>query len=300
MNPNKLVLPWLSAAITPLLVTFICPTAALATDYTWNGGAGDSNWTTGDNWGGTPPTPANTATVIFTGTIQPSTNNDFPNNSLFSGISFGNTNTGEAFTLTGNQITIAGAGTRSSANVSTGSITDAIDLGLRLNTNLLWGMGTNHHLTINGLVSDATATARSVAASQGAGTLTLTNAGNSYLGESAVYNAATLAVTSIANSTVPSAAGAGSTIRLGASGSGSGGVLVYTGSGDSSTDRTINLASSLNSTAKISNNGSGALVFTGPFTNGATATQTKTLQLGGTSTAANAIESDLSDDVNGG
>lgn len=284
----------------PCLVGILLTSHAAAIDFTWNGGGGDANWTNIDNWdGGAAPAPANTTNLIFGGTTQTANNNDFATNTIFSGISFTNTADGESFTLSGNQITLAGVGARSTAAVAAGMITDSIDLGLRLNNNLQWTLGTNHNVTINGPISQANATSRSVTAAGNAAVLALTNAANSFDGEVATQNAATLSVASIGAAGVPSAAGAGSTIRLGAASSGSAGTLIYTGAGDS-TDRTIHLASSISSTASILNDGTGGLVLTGTFSNGATAGNAKTLSLGGSATAENQIQSVLGDDANGG
>ena len=101
----------------------------------------------------------------------------------------------------------------------------------------------------------------------------------------------TLTLSSIANSGVSSAAGAGSTINLG-SAAAVAGTLVYTGAG-ASTNRTINLAATTTGAATINSSGSGALIFTGIISNAGTGA--KTLTLGGSNTGANAIQSVIAD-----
>ncbi|MGB6223174.1 autotransporter-associated beta strand repeat-containing protein, partial [Haloferula sp.] len=98
---------------------------------------------------------------------------------------------------------------------------------------------------------------------------------------------------------VSSAAGAGSAILLGASGTGTPGNLVYTGTGHS-TNRAIDLVSTGSSFPSLSANGSGPVTFSGTFSNAATVGNTKTLRLAGSNSGANTISSALSDGAGGG
>jgi fibronectin-binding autotransporter adhesin len=281
-----------------LAVVLTC-TSAHAVDYTWDGGA-NALWTNATNWSAdTAPVPANVAKVIFSGTTVTTTSNDFAVDSIFSGFSFPNTTSGEFFTLGGNTITLAGAETRTTAAVATGSITDTIDLGFKLNTSLTWTLGNNHGITMNGLISEVTGTPRSVTASSGTATLSLTNAANSFSGYLASQNSAFISVTSIANGGVASAAGAGTEIRLGAATTAQG-RFVYAGTTAASTDRTVNLAATTTTTATLFSSGTQPITFTGPFTNASAATFTKTLALGGTNTGANEITSILGNGAGGG
>jgi autotransporter-associated beta strand protein len=70
----------------------------------WTGGAGDSNWTTIDNWGGV--IPAADTPIKFGGGTGGDTRNDFVSGAQINGITF----TGDAGTyhLTGNEIKLAG------------------------------------------------------------------------------------------------------------------------------------------------------------------------------------------------
>ncbi len=104
-------------------------------------------------------------------------------------------------------------------------------------------------------------------------------------------NQGTLTLTSLGDTGVSTAAGAGSTINIG-SGTNVAGTLVYTGSG-ASTNRAINLAATTNGGATLNSSGTGALIFTGVISN--TGTGTKTLTLSGTSTASNEIQSAITD-----
>ena len=295
MKPKSLRIHFI---VRHLAVVLTC-TSAHAVDYTWDGGA-DALWTNATNWSAdTAPVPANVAKLIFSGTTNTTTNNDFPGDSIFSGFSFPNTNSGESFTLGGNTITLAGAETRTTAAVATGSITDIINIGIKLNASPQWSLGTNHGITINGLISEVTGTPRSVTASNGTATLSLTNAGNSFTGELASQNAAFISVTSIANGGVASAAGAGTAIRLGAATTAQG-RFIYAGTTAASTDRTVNLAATNSATATLFSSGTAPITFTGPFTNASVATFTKTLTLGGTNTGANEITSILGNGAGGG
>jgi autotransporter-associated beta strand protein len=130
--------------------------------------------------------------------------------------------------------------------------------------------------------------------------LVLTNDANSFTGIIKSQNAGSISVSSIKNSGVASAAGAGTTVELGSGSSTSPGTLIYTGSGDS-TNRTFSLTSNTgNATANLTNNGTGALVITGAINN-VSSTGTKTLTLGGSyAGSANQITSAIADTTTSG
>jgi len=119
----------------------------------------------------------------------------------------------------------------------------------------------------------------------GIGSVILNNNANSFTGLLGRQNAGDLTISSIKNSGVASAAGAGTTVRVGASG-----IIIYNGSGDS-TNRTLELFGT--GTATLNNNGSGALVWTGPITH--TSTANKTFTLGGSNAANNELQGALTD-----
>jgi autotransporter-associated beta strand protein len=100
------------------------PAAAAPVNLTWNGISPVSNWTTGANWlGGVPPVATNVLT--FDGNINTVTNNDFPTNTQFNGLTFASS--AGPFTLTGNSVLLAGDINDNSPNPQT------ISLGLVFN-----------------------------------------------------------------------------------------------------------------------------------------------------------------------
>jgi fibronectin-binding autotransporter adhesin len=114
--------------------------------------------------------------------------------------------------------------------------------------------------------------------------VTLTNDTSDFTGNLVGQNGGNLYLSSIKNSGVASAAGAGSIV-----GTGLNNVIVYTGTGDS-TNRTFSIFGAGDDTLK--NNGtSGALVWTGAFTN--TKPGASTLRFSGTNTAANDFQGNL-------
>src|SRR5262245_12286561 len=68
---------------------------------TWDGGGGDSNWTTAANWDG-DVAPAAGDDLVFAGTVGQTPTNDFAAGTVFSSITF----SGGGFTLTGNAVTL--------------------------------------------------------------------------------------------------------------------------------------------------------------------------------------------------
>ena len=118
---KRLTAMWGAAIITVgcLLVT---QRATGATD-TWNGGAvPNGNWLTPGNWNGV--TPATNDLLIFTGSTQTKSTNNFTAGFPFENLSF---NSGaSAFTLQGNPLTLsspvdAGSGTIANGNISSAS-----------------------------------------------------------------------------------------------------------------------------------------------------------------------------------
>src|SRR5579871_6637398 len=90
-------------AIAALACLLLARTATAAID-TWNGGAvPDGNWLTPGNWNGVAP--SSNDLLIFAGTTQTKTTNNYAAGASFGNLSF-NSGAG-AFTLGGNQITLA-------------------------------------------------------------------------------------------------------------------------------------------------------------------------------------------------
>ena len=118
----------------------------------------------------------------------------------------------------------------------------------------------------------------------GAGDLFLYNNTNDFTGKCYGINGGSgVYLTSIKNSGVASAAGAGNTIETSANN-----VIYYIGSGDSS-DRTFSIIN--NGDDYLKNNGSGALVWTGSFTNGKTVSSN--MRFGGSNTSTNEFKASL-------
>jgi len=192
--------------------------------------------------------------------------------------------TGTGFTLSGNAITLGGNITSSGA---TGTHTHDINLALVLNGTRTVTSATGTTIIFDGVISETGGSFGFIKSGAGAATL---NSVNTFTGALSV-NQGTLTVNSIADAGVSSAIGAGSVINIGSSTTAAG-ALTYTGTGGS-TNRTVNLAATTTGAATINNNGTGALVFNGTFTNAGTGT--KTLNLGGSNTSGNQIQSVLSD-----
>ena len=123
-------------------------------------------------------------------------------------------------------------------------------------------------------------------AKSGGGTLTLTNSANSFSGGLSSQNGGSLTFSSIADTGVNSAAGAGSVVTIGING-----VLIHNGSSNSSTNRTLTINSS--GTANLANNGTGTRLFTGLVST--TNTAARALTIRGTNTGVNEIAGTIAD-----
>ena len=124
----------------------------------------------------------------------------------------------------------------------------------------------------------------------GGGDVTLTNDTSDFTGKLVGQNGGNIYISSIKNSGVASAAGAGSIVETGLNNA-----IVYTGTGDS-TNRTFGVFGGGSDTLK--NTGSGALVWTGAFTN--TKSGASTLTFGGTNALDNDFQGALIDSTAGG
>jgi autotransporter-associated beta strand protein len=123
----------------------------------------------------------------------------------------------------------------------------------------------------------------------GAGSLVLNNDANDFTGILYKQNGGFIQVSSIKNSGVASAAGAGSEVGIGVNGQ-----IVYVGAGDS-TNRTLRLTGA--GTFELANNGSGALVWTGTIATSAV-TGTRALTISGSNTGANEVQGAIADPRN--
>jgi fibronectin-binding autotransporter adhesin len=92
---------------------------AMAATRTWNGGATpDGNWSNPGNWNGVAP--GTNDLLVFSGSTQTATTNDYPTGMIFNNIQF---NGGAAaFTIYGNSFTISEPTDAGSGNIANGSI----------------------------------------------------------------------------------------------------------------------------------------------------------------------------------
>ncbi len=114
---NLLTTAILSAAITLFSVASIQP--ALAGTRTWNGGGTpDGNWTNPGNWNGVAP--ATNDLLVFSGSTQLSTTNNFTAGTPFNNVTFANG--AGAFTVDGNLWTLSEPTDAGSGQIANGSI----------------------------------------------------------------------------------------------------------------------------------------------------------------------------------
>jgi fibronectin-binding autotransporter adhesin len=186
----------------------------------WWTGAANANWAASDNatfGGGSAGTAG---TVTLGGNIS-------ANKIIFNAPFAGN----YTLDLAGNTLTTPNvAGAINIATNTTTTISDSAGTGA-------WSIGnTGTTQTINSAGS-VTVNAKITGAGNmyvaGAGNVTLNNNSNSFTGLLAKINSGPLTISSIKNSGVASAAGAGSTVQVGDNG-----LIIYNGSGDS-TNRTL-------------------------------------------------------------
>lgn len=107
------------------LLILICTSKFIWADtHTWDGGGGDDNWATADNWV-SDVAPSSGDDLVFAGSTRLTPNNNYSTNTEFSSITFaaaaGN------FTLSGNAINITGGASAIAANHSTGTMTIGLD-----------------------------------------------------------------------------------------------------------------------------------------------------------------------------
>ena len=73
----------------------------VASPFVWDGQGSDNNWTTGANWvGGQTPLPG--SSLLFTGSAQTATDNDFPDGTSFAAIEIA----GNSFALSGDDLSL--------------------------------------------------------------------------------------------------------------------------------------------------------------------------------------------------
>jgi len=261
----------------------------------WDGGGTNNNWTSPANWDGDAAPNWNNA-ITFQGETRTSTVNLLTADTVVGGINFTNDGTvGKAagFSLTSARITLGG---NIVTTASSSTITDTIGLDMILNNSRTINTGSEHNLTISGIISQD-ATNRSLT-KQGVGTLTLSNTANTFAGQ-VLSDSGTIQVAKLENNGTASSLGAGvGSLRLGSNATAT---LAYIGTTDSSTNKVLQIgtnAATNTGSAAILNNGTGKLTFTAAtFTAPvANVTVARGLTLGGNYTgAANGITGVIGD-----
>ena len=268
IQANAATLTWSTTSgstITDGSGTWTTGSGATGSPYWWNGtNAANANWVANDIaiFGGGSTGTAGTVTL---GSAVSATSITFSKNYTLdlAGSTLTTRNTGNAISSGANTITISNSSGTGSWNIS--------------NT-----ASPTMNNTTGGLVTvTAKITGTGIFQALGGGAVTLNNDANDFTGSLSKQNAGALTISSIKNIGVASAAGAGNTVQVG----GNGGIITYNGTGDS-TDRTLGLIGA--NTARLNNNGSGALIWTGPISN--TSTGAMIFTLGGSNTANNELK----------
>ena len=254
----------------------------------WWDGAADQVWADGDTaiFGGAAAGTAGTVTL----------GSDITTNDVEDGLDFVAPADG-TYALDLNGFTLTTGGTNQAQRIRVGSggeveINDSVGTGSYLTTtegNIRFAT-LSSTLTFNARVTDADGTGTEANGAMfitGAGGLTFNNPLNDFTGRVGKQNGGQLTLNSIANSGVPSAAGAGSEVFIAFNAQ-----LFYNGTGDS-TDRTFSFGGT--SAGSIFSSGSGPLIWTGPFLNLTSGTGTRTLNFRGTNTGDNEFQGDLVD-----
>lgn len=253
----------------------------------WWDGAADQNWTNGDTatFGGT----AGTAGTVTLGSDITTAN---AGDSLTFNAPFDGSYT---LDLAGFTLNTATNNVAQPILVAAGSpvvIDDTVGTGAYVTTNTGNTRFANlsSTLTFHAKVTDADGSGTGTNGAMfitGGGGLTFTNPDNDFTGRVGKQNGGRLTLKSIANSGLPSAAGAGSDVYIAFNAQ-----LFYNGTGDS-TDRTFSFGGT--SSGSIFSSGSGPLIWTGPFQNSTSGTGTRTLNFRGTNTGSNDFQGDLVD-----
>ena len=120
--------------------------SAFAGTRTWNGGATpDGNWTTPGNWNGIAPTTNDL--LVFSGSTQTSTTNNYPANTPFNNITF--SSGASLFTANGNQFALSEPTDAGSGQIANGSINNLSTNAEMIRTPLLIVDG-NHKIISSG------------------------------------------------------------------------------------------------------------------------------------------------------
>ena len=291
---------WLRTFATRLclvsILSLTCVDFARADLFTWTGGGGDNNWSTGANWDfGSAPTANDT--LDFAGITRPSSVNDLADGRTFGDIGFlGSTNTN--FSLSGNRITLGG--NINVASNGSGTFTHSIANDLTLSGSRQFYAQGDETLVLSGNITSTSATQNF--SKGGDGTLILqgtNNAADNGINQLQVWRG-TVQFSSVEN--------LGDSFIQGGLQTNTG-TLEYVGSGSTS-DLQIRVGSNTTDAShtggmNIESNGTGALVFdtaSGFALNGVygSATAARTLTLGGSNTADNRVVQKIQDNNTAG
>jgi len=266
----------------------------------WDGGSlTDSNWNTADNWDSNT-LPGFASAINFEGTSKPTNVNDLPADTTIGGINFNNSTAGQAFSISGNRITLGG---NIATTASSGAgITDTVSLAMILNANRAIDTSALHNLALSGIFSE-TGGARTLTKS-GTGTLTLSG-DNAYTGVTTI-SAGNLVIShnnalgTTAGNTTITAAGSGPRLLLigginsaenisiaGSTESGSYNNVISSTSGTNTLSGNITLANPTG-TIRLGANG-GNLILAGTINQTGTAKALTLAATGGSITVNNAI-----------
>lgn len=279
-----------------LLCVLSIATSNQAVTYTWTGGGGNVNWSTGGNWGGTAPTSADTTDLIFAGTTNLGTlgtplNQDIANPMRLNSITF-NSGAG-AFFLGGSPFRMQGASntiTQNSSSAQNIANTFSGTNDNNLHTITLAGNGTGV-VTLSGVITDGTGPDDYAIVKSGTSTFALT--GNSTYTGGTTINGGTLQINS---ATSLGATGGGLTINAGTLEITTGFTTtrIYTLGNAASTiqvdaSQTLTLNSVMGGTGKLNKTGTGTMVLGGNNTfSGGTDVSAGTLQISASDRLANA------------
>jgi autotransporter-associated beta strand protein len=231
----------------------------------WDGGGADDNWTTGLNWTN-DAAPAAGSGLVFDGASRLAPNNDFGDNTLFSGLVFGGS--AEPFTVGGNAITLSGSVVNESANTQTVSLAITLAQGHRLFD------AETQDLIIGGAIGEVTSGLGIV--KSGPAALILTGA-NTYGGQTLIQDGSL------------QVGDGGATGNLGTNAIVNNGSLTFNRSG------ALSYGSVISGTGSVTVTGSGTITFQGAAAHsytGVTAVKAGELQLGKTA-AVNSVPGPL-------
>ena len=205
----------------------------------------------------------------------------------------GNETSDKDFAIAGNATILANGATNASLTLSA-----AINSTTATNKTITFAGYNTNTLTINGLINEFTGTTNSVViGGSSSGTVVLANTTNSFSGAITITNGTSgqntvLSVANIGMANAVSPLGKNGTINFGNSSAGSLTTLKYTGTTGETSDKVINLASTIGG-AILDQSGTGNLKFTSAIT--ATAPGAKTITLQGSTGGTGELSGNISD-----